>query len=423
MQFRTSTPHPPKPLLPAPKMRAGSDAPKHPTPDEEPPMANAPVVTTEIEVIDLMDRAQERGYLLVSELKELHDPILQGESWIEEVAASARESGIEVVDDYNQEEGEQAGALPTNVGMSRDPVRQYFNEASRYELLTAEDEMDLAKRYQAGLEADLMLADPDASWKPKQKAKLKLLVRGGEDAKDHLIRSNLRLVVPQAKKFSGRDLDFIELIQEGNLGLIRAVEKFDHTKGYKFSTYAVWWIRQALQRGVASKARTVRLPVSFWETASKLRRAEMELRQKLGRDASEIEIAEELGIKVERVRDVREALRDAVSLDRPIGEDGDATMGDLIADDEAIDPEGEAAKQDVHDRLVAILDDLDERERTILKARFGLLDGEEHSLDEIGSWFGLGRERIRQIEKRALTKLRHPATCHNLDGLLDAFAA
>ncbi len=380
-------------------------------------------VASELDIAELMDRAVERGYLLLSELKELSDPLVQGEAWIEDTAQAARESGIEVVDDYTQEEGEIQGAVPTNVGMSRDPVRQYFNEASRYELLTAEDEMDLAKRYQAGLEAEIMLADPEVTLTRRQKTRLKMLVREGRDAKDRLIRSNLRLVVPQAKKFSGRDLDFIELIQEGNLGLIRAVEKFDHTKGYKFSTYAVWWIRQALQRGVASKARTVRLPVSFWETASKLRRAEMELRQKLGRDASELEIAEELGIKPERVRDVREALRDAVSLDRPIGEDGDATMGDLISDDEAVDPEAAAAVVDVRTRLLQILDDLDERERTILKARFGLLDGEEHSLDEIGSWFGLGRERIRQIEKRALTQLRPPATCHTLDGLLDAFAA
>ena len=380
-------------------------------------------VASEVDILELMDRAAERGYLLMSELKELSDPILHGETWMEDTAQAAREAGIEVVDDYTQEEGEVQGAVPTNVGMSRDPVRQYFNEASRYELLTAEDEMDLAKRYQAGLEAELMVADPELTLTRRQKARLKMLVTEGRNAKDHLIRSNLRLVVPQAKKFSGRDLDFIELIQEGNLGLIRAVEKFDHTKGYKFSTYAVWWIRQALQRGVASKARTVRLPVSFWETASKLRRAEMELRQKLGRDATEQEIAEELGIKPERVRDVREALRDAVSLDRPIGEDGDATMGDLISDEEAVDPEAAAAVVDVRTRLLQILDDLDERERTILKARFGLLDGEEHSLDEIGSWFGLGRERIRQIEKRALTKLRHPATCHNLDGLLDAFAA
>ncbi len=380
-------------------------------------------VASELDIVELMDRATERGYLLLSELKEMSDPLLHGEAWVEDTAQAAREAGIEVVDDYTQEDGEIQGAVPTNVGMSRDPVRQYFNEASRYELLTAEDEMDLAKRYQAGLEAEIMLGDAEVSLTRRQKARLKMLVTEGRNAKDHLIRSNLRLVVPQAKKFSGRDLDFIELIQEGNLGLIRAVEKFDHTKGYKFSTYAVWWIRQALQRGVASKARTVRLPVSFWETASKLRRAEMELRQKLGRDASEIEIAEELGIKPERVRDVREALRDAVSLDRPIGEDGDATMGDLISDEEAVDPEAAAAVVDVRTRLLQILDDLDERERTILKARFGLLDGEEHSLDEIGSWFGLGRERIRQIEKRALTKLRHPATCHNLDGLLDAFAA
>jgi len=376
------------------------------------------LATTDAAIDEMWERAAERGYILASEIEELHDPLLRGESWMEDAAAEARDRGIHVVDDLAP--GEEKPEIPTT--MAKDPVRLYLNQAARHALLTAEEEMDLAKRYQAGLDAEKIL-NGAAKLTPKKKALLNRIRVGGAASKERLIRSNLRLVVPTAKKYAGRDLDLIELIQEGNLGLIRAVEKFDHTKGYKFSTYAVWWIRQAVQRGVASKARAIRLPVNVWETASKLRRAEVDLRQQLGRDPNEAEVAEYCDLSVERVREVKEALRDAASLDRPVGEDGDATLGDLIKDDEAIDPEQAAAALDMRSRLLKALQDLDERERTILELRFGLIDGHEHSLDEIGARFGLSRERIRQLQKQALTKLRHPAANHELGHFFETLAA
>ena len=305
---------------------------------------------------------------------------------------------------------------------THDPLRLYLNAAGQFALLTAEEEADLAKRYQAGLHAERMLAN-GTRLTPRKRALLARLRLDGERAKDRMVRANLRLVVAQARKFSGRDLDLLELIQEGNLGLMRACEKFDHTKGYKFSTYAVWWIRQALQRGVANKARTIRVPAHIWEIAAKLRRVESELRQKLGRDPTANEVAAKTGISIERLREVHTALRDTISLDRPIGEDGDATMGDLIPDDEASDPAVTAVDADLRARIAEALADLDERERSVLELRYGFIDGRPRTLDEIGAGFGLSRERIRQVEAEALAKLRHPASAVSLTALGDALSA
>ena len=299
-----------------------------------------------------------------------------------------------------------------------DLVRLYRNDAGRHRLLDAEGEADLAKRYRAGREATRLLqATPKRD--SRQRARLRRISENGARAKAALVQANLLLVVSIARRFSGRGLDFLELIQEGNLGLLRAVEKFDHTKGYKFSTYAVWWIRQALQRGVASKGRTIRVPAHVWELYGKLRAAELRLRQQKGGDPSEAEIAEEVGLTEQRVREVRDAMQELVSLDRPIGEDGDATMGDLIADADGIDPADTALEGDAFSQIDAALRELDERERLILVLRFGLQGEEPRTLEEIGDHFGLTRERIRQMQNRALAKLRHPSRAHNLSGLLD----
>jgi RNA polymerase sigma factor (sigma-70 family) len=369
---------------------------------------------------ELIARSAERGFVLLSELEEFDVTAIHGDTWIDDAMDRVRREGLEIIDDVADEApehvAEYTGALTTDL------VRQYLNDAGRHQLLTKEDEADLAKRYQAGLAADEMLKDKDT--KPTlSKAKLNRIKADGERSKERMVQANLRLVVPQARKFSGRDLDFIELIQEGNLGLLRAVEKFDHTKGYKFSTYAVWWIRQALQRGVASKGRTIRVPAHVWELYGKVRAAELRLRQQKGGDPTEDELAEEVGLSAQRVREVREAMQELVSLDRPIGEDGDATMGDMIADRTSIDPVTTALEGDALAQIDAALSGLEDRERTILMLRFGLGGEEPKTLEEIGEHFNLTRERIRQMQNRALAKLRHPSRAHALAGLLDVLGS
>ncbi len=375
--------------------------------------------TAELAVEELLERSAERGFVLLSELQLLYSPELLGDTWVEDTIAEIRAQGVEIIDDVADDAPEEVVAADHSAALTTDLVRQYLNDAGRHELLTKEDEADLAKRYQAGLSADQLLRELGKDVSRSRKAKLRRISTDGARAKERMVQANLRLVVPQARKFSGRDLDFIELIQEGNLGLLRAVEKFDHTKGYKFSTYAVWWIRQALQRGVASKGRTIRVPAHVWELYGKLRAAELRLRQQKGGDPSEAEIAEEVGLTEQRVREVRDAMQELVSLDRPIGEDGDATMGDLIADVDGIDPADTALEGDALSQIDAALRELEERERLILILRFGLHGEEPKTLEEIGEHFGLTRERIRQMQNRALAKLRHPSRAHNLSGLLD----
>jgi RNA polymerase sigma factor (sigma-70 family) len=373
--------------------------------------------TAEVAVEELLERSSERGFVLLSELQQLHSPELHGDMWIDDTIGGIRSQGLEVIDDVADDAPEDI--LDHSAALTTDLVRQYLNDAGRHALLTKEDEADLAKRYQAGMAADGMLKDAGKDITRARKKRLTGISVDGARAKERMVQANLRLVVPQARKFSGRDLDFIELIQEGNLGLLRAVEKFDHTKGYKFSTYAVWWIRQALQRGVASKGRTIRVPAHVWELYGKLRAAELRLRQQKGGDPSEAEIADEVGLTIQRVREVRDAMQELVSLDRPIGEDGDASMGDLIADVQGVDPVETALEGDALNQIDAALNELDVRERLILVLRFGLNGEEPKTLEEIGDHFGLTRERIRQMQNRALAKLRHPSRAHNLSGLLD----
>ena len=376
-------------------------------------MSTVDLASAEVAVEELIERSTERGFVLLTELQALEQPDFHNDRWLEDAIDRVKQANMPLIDDVAEDapEAMETGHLTTDL------VRQYLNDAGRHQLLTKEDEADLAKRYQAGLCADKMLAERN-DLKPKVKAQLRRISVDGRRSKERMVQANLRLVVPQARKFSGRDLDFIELIQEGNLGLLRAVEKFDHTKGYKFSTYAVWWIRQALQRGVASKARTIRVPAHVWELYGKLRSAETRIRQRKGADPTDDEVAEEVGLTPERVREVRDAMQDLVSLDKPIGEDGDATMGDLIADDGVSDPAESAQHEDAVAQIEAALAELDERERVILILRFGLDGQEPRTLEEVGQHFDLTRERIRQMQNRALAKLRHPSRAHNLSGLL-----
>ncbi|MDX1620782.1 MAG: sigma-70 family RNA polymerase sigma factor [Nitriliruptorales bacterium] len=369
---------------------------------------------------ELLERASDRGYVLVSELDALADPLAHGEGEVGELAEEFEEHGITVVDDRPSEADDEV-SLP--VGHSADPVRQYLNQASQHELLDAHQEQDLSKRYAAAVAARGLLRADDGALTAAQKGRLRRIIAEGDRAKECLIRSNLRLVVPTAKRYAGNDLPMIEAIQEGNLGLIRAVEKFDHRKGYKFSTYAVWWIRQAIQRGLAKRGRTVRVPSTIWEQSGKVRRAESTLRTRLGREPTQEEVAAEAGLKPERVQEISEALRPTTSLDLPVGEDGDISLGDLLPDAEGVDPALDTAATDVKDRIVEALSTLPERERAIIELRFGLLDGETRTLEQVGEAVDLTRERVRQLEKAALAKLKNPASAHGLDQVWDALAA
>jgi RNA polymerase sigma factor (sigma-70 family) len=353
---------------------------------------------------ELLARAAERGYLLLTEIHDLHDPVEDSEAWPEEVATEARDRGLEVVDDLTDEPGPPEPGLVAP--STTDGVRQYLNAIGQVDLLTAEEEVDLAKRFHAGLAANDQLGTRDLTL--ERRVELKRLVRDGKRAQERLVTANLRLVVSIARRYLGRGLSLLELVQEGNLGLMRGVEKFDHAKGYKFSTYATWWIRQALTRGTANKARAVRLPVHVHELVAKVRRTEFELLQVLGRDATDDEVADTLGLTVPRLRELRLAGREITSLDRAVGEDGDLTLGELVHDHDAPDPERcaatELARREVHRTLAQ----LHERERGVMELRYGLTGEDPCTLEEIGEHYGVTRERIRQIERTVLAKLRHP---------------
>ena len=363
------------------------------------------------DIKNLLSHGAERGYVLVSELHELYDPVQHPETWPDEVGTLARDAGLEVVDDVAEEP--QPDTL-ADVGTTTDGVRQYLNAIGQVELLSAEEEVDLAKRYQAGLAAKGELCASSSSQVPTPR--LRRLVEDGARAQERLVTANLRLVVSVARRYLGRELSLLELVQEGNLGLMRGVEKFDHTKGYKFSTYATWWIRQALTRGTANKARAVRLPVHVHELVAKVRRTEFELLQQLGHEPTDTDVAEALGLSEERLHDLRLAGREITSLDRTVGEDGETTVGELVPDDEAPDPERVATRALARQEVAVVLDSLHDRERGVLELRYGLTGGDPRTLEEIGALYGVTRERIRQIEKNTLAKLRHPAHARRLEG-------
>ncbi|HEX5405348.1 MAG TPA: sigma-70 family RNA polymerase sigma factor [Pseudonocardiaceae bacterium] len=286
-----------------------------------------------------------------------------------------------------------------------DLVRVYLNGIGKTALLTAEQEVELAKRIEAGVFAQHML-DTAKKLAPKRREELTALVRDGRVAKNHLLEANLRLVVSLAKRYTGRGMPLLDLIQEGNLGLIRAVEKFDYAKGYKFSTYATWWIRQAITRGMADQSRTIRLPVHLVEQVNKLARIKRDLHQTLGREATHEELGKEVGLTPEKVADLLDHARDPVSLDMPVGSDEDAPLGDFIEDGEATDAESAVISGLLQDDLRRVLATLDDREQSVIRLRYGLDDGQPRTLDQIGRQFGLSRERVRQIEREVMSKLR-----------------
>lgn len=300
-----------------------------------------------------------------------------------------------------------------------DPVRMYLKEIGKVPLLSAEEEINLAQKMELGDSARTQLEDEEADLDEEQRGELEALVEEGDYAKKKLAEANLRLVVSIAKRYVGRGMLFLDLIQEGNLGLIKAVEKFDYRKGYKFSTYATWWIRQAITRAIADQARTIRIPVHMVETINKLIRVSRQLLQELGREPSPEEIAKEMDIPVERVREILKISQEPVSLETPIGEEEDSHLGDFIQDENVPVPADAAAFTLLKEQLVEVLSTLTEREQKVLRLRFGLDDGRARTLEEVGTVFHVTRERIRQIEAKALRKLRHPSRSRKLRDYLE----
>lgn len=292
--------------------------------------------------------------------------------------------------------------------VTEDPVKDYLKAIGKVSLLTADDEVELSKRIEAGLFAEFKLDDEENQFSPDDRADLEWVAEDGRLAKSDMLEANLRLVVSLAKRYTNRGLSFLEVIQEGNLGLIRAVEKFDYTKGYKFSTYATWWIRQAITRGLADKARTIRVPVHALEVVSKLNRVERQLMQDLGREPTVDELAAELSIDPKKVEELQQIGQDPISLQAPVGED-DRELGDFIEDEGALQPDKAAEFTELQEKLQNVLDTLSPREALIVNLRFGLTDGSPKTLDEVGKALGVTRERIRQLEKQALSKLKHPS--------------
>ncbi|MGJ7441552.1 RNA polymerase sigma factor [Aquipuribacter sp. MA13-6] len=304
-------------------------------------------------------------------------------------------------------------------GATADPVKDYLKQIGKVALLNAEQEVELAKRIEAGLFAEERMSAEGDSIDPKAKRELWWISEDGRRAKNHLLEANLRLVVSLAKRYTGRGMLFLDLIQEGNLGLIRAVEKFDYTKGYKFSTYATWWIRQAITRAMADQARTIRIPVHMVEVINKLARVQRQMLQDLGREPTPEELAVELDMTPEKVVEVQKYGREPISLHTPLGEDGDSEFGDLIEDSEAVVPADAVSFTLLQEQLHSVLDTLSEREAGVVSMRFGLTDGQPKTLDEIGKVYGVTRERIRQIESKTMSKLRHPSRSQVLRDYLD----
>jgi RNA polymerase primary sigma factor len=350
------------------------------------------------------------------ELEGLVEEVVAGTALVVEEAEPAAEepsgpAGEELEAEefvLSDDDDDEPAAQVVQAGATADPVKDYLKQIGKVPLLNAEQEVELAKRIEAGLFGEEKL-NSDEKLSPKLLRELQIIAEDGRRAKNHLLEANLRLVVSLAKRYTGRGMLFLDLIQEGNLGLIRAVEKFDYTKGYKFSTYATWWIRQAITRAMADQARTIRIPVHMVEVINKLARVQRQMLQDLGREPTPEELAKELDMTPEKVIEVQKYGREPISLHTPLGEDGDSEFGDLIEDSEAIVPADAVSFTLLQEQLHSVLDTLSEREAGVVSMRFGLTDGQPKTLDEIGKVYGVTRERIRQIESKTMSKLRHPS--------------
>ena len=373
--------------------------------------------------------------------EDLEDPDLEADANDEDVAGTEEETeeedakvsegaalrertnaGIHVKGGFvvsDSDETDEPVQQVTVAGATADPVKDYLKQIGKVSLLNAEQEVDLARRIEAGLYAEYKLKNLADEMTSRERRELHFLAQDGQQAKNHLLEANLRLVVSLAKRYTGRGMQFLDLIQEGNLGLIRAVEKFDYTKGYKFSTYATWWIRQAITRAMADQARTIRIPVHMDEVINKLARVQRQMLQDLGREPTPEELAKELDMTAEKVVEVQKYGREPISLHTPLGEDGDSEFGDLIEDSEAIVPADAVSFTLLQEQLHHVLDTLSEREAGVVSMRFGLGDGQPKTLDEIGKVYGVTRERIRQIESKTMSKLRHPSRSQVLRDYLD----
>jgi RNA polymerase primary sigma factor len=389
---------------------------------------------TELEVQAIIKQAQGEGSITAAELAERLSVLDVTTDATDAVYQRLVELGVEIVEDETilaeqpedvtvdvdedraraQREVDQALKAPTN-----DPVRMYLKEIGRVALLTAQEEVELAKRIDAGLQAASVLQQlPDKLVAPERRG-LEWREYDGRRAKQHLVEANLRLVVSIAKRYVGRGMAFLDLIQEGNLGLIRAVEKFDYTKGFKFSTYATWWIRQAITRAIADQARTIRIPVHMVETINKLARIQRQLLQDQGREPTAEEIAAQMEMPPEKVREIQKISMEPVSLETPIGEEEDSNLGDFIEDSEAVVPLERASFRLLQEQLNTVLYTLSQREKEVIEMRFGLRDGQPRTLEDVGKRFGVTRERIRQIESKTLSKLRHPSRSQKLRDYLE----
>jgi RNA polymerase primary sigma factor len=371
------------------------------------------------ETIDVLARrAQQRGFLTVAEIQQ---ELLEAESpadSFERAFDELRSLNVRIEEDGPDTLDAAPLAVDELVAVS-DPVRMYLQEIGRVPLLTPQQEVELAMQNEAGQRAATNLAaDTSAVLSAEDKSILELTVRNGEAAQRRLVEANLRLVVSIAKKYVGRGMPLLDLIQEGNLGLMRAVDKFDYRKGFKFSTYATWWIRQSVTRALADQARTIRVPVHMVETINKLAQVQRALMQDLGREPTIDEIAADMEVAPGKVTELRQIAQDPVSLETPLGEEEDSTLGDFVEDTEAVVPVEAAAFKLLQEYVARALEDLNERERQVIVMRFGLDDGKVRTLEEVGNHFEVTRERIRQLETKALAKLRHPARSKRLEGFL-----